>query len=186
MSVHEPASRERAGARREGRFEAAFVRANQALIVAMMAVMIALVFTNVVCRYVLNFSIVWAEELSQYLMVWIAFLGAGLAMREGRHVAVEMLQDLLPARAAHATRIVVGALVIVFLVVLTVLGFRFAWFAREQETPVMTIPLAIPYLAVPLGALVFAAHFALMFREYVAKRFEAPESLEAEVPLDGV
>ncbi len=169
-----------------GRFESAFVRANQALIVALMTVMIALVFTNVVCRYVLNFSIVWAEELSQYLMVWIAFLGAGLAMREGRHVAVEMLQDVLPSRGQRATRIVVAVLVLTFLVVLVVLGFRFAWFAREQETPVMTIPLAIPYLAVPLGALVFAIHFALMFRDYVAKRFETPESLEAEVPLDGV
>ena len=96
--------------RRAARIEAVFVRLNQALIIAMMAVMIALVFTNVVCRYVLNFSIIWAEELSQYLMVWITFLGAGLAMREGRHVAVEMLQDALPARASHTLRIVVGVI----------------------------------------------------------------------------
>ena len=185
MAAAGPAA-DRGAGRTPGRAERAFVRANQALIVAMMAVMIALVFANVVCRYVLNFSIVWAEELSQYLMVWIAFLGAGLAMREGRHVAVEMLQDAFSQRAARAIRVVVGLLVLAFLVVLVVLGLRFAWFAREQETPVMTIPLAIPYLAVPVGALLFAAHFALTFRDYVAKRFEAPESLEAEVPGDGV
>ena len=77
-------------------------------------------------------------------------------------------------------------LIVAFLIVLTVLGLRFAWFAREQETPVMTIPLAIPYLAVPVGALLFGVHFALMFRDFVAKRFVAAESLEADVPLDGV
>ena len=44
-------------------------RVNGALLVAMMAVMVALVFGNVVARYLFNVSFIWAEELSQYLMV---------------------------------------------------------------------------------------------------------------------
>ena len=76
--------------------EAAFVRGNEVVVVLMGAVMVVLVVANVFCRYVLGFSVTWAEEFSQYLMVWIAFLGGGLALRQGRHVAVEMLQDLLP------------------------------------------------------------------------------------------
>ncbi len=162
-----------------GRLEFAFVRINQALVVAMMAAMVALVFTNVVCRYLLGFSIIWAEELSQYLMVWITFLGAGLALREGRHVAVELVQDRLPKPAARIARIVVAGSVLAFLGVLTVLGAQFALFARDQETPVMTISLGIPYLAVPIGALIFALHLLLMWRNYLDKHFVAPESLEA-------
>ena len=76
--------------------ERAFVRVNQWLVVALMGSMAMLVFVNVITRYVFNFSIIWAEEFSQYLMIWIAYLGAGLALREGRHVAVEMLQDRCP------------------------------------------------------------------------------------------
>ena len=70
---------------REGGFERWLVTANKGVVFFMMAVMTTLVFVNVVARYMFNYSIIWAEEISQYLMIWIAFLGAGLALREGRH-----------------------------------------------------------------------------------------------------
>src|SRR3990167_3110257 len=111
--------------------ERVLIAGNRGLIVAMMAAMVALVFTNVVSRYILNFSIIWAEELSQYLMVWITFLGAGLAMREGRHVAVEMLQDALPQPLARTARLIVIIAVLVFLATLVVLGVMFVSFAWE-------------------------------------------------------
>ena len=56
--------------------------------------MAALVFLNVVTRYLFNNSIIWVEELTQYEMIWVAYLGAGLALREGRHVAVDTLRYL--------------------------------------------------------------------------------------------
>src|SRR5215211_3676539 len=152
-------------------------RVNGAVLVAMMAVMVALVFGNVVGRYVFNVSFIWAEELSQYLMVWVTFLGAGLALTQGRHVAVELVQDALPGRAARALRAAVALLVAAFLVALTVLGFEFVGFAWGQETPAMNIPFGIPYLAVPIGALLFLAHLALMGADYVERRYEAVESL---------
>jgi len=151
---------------------------NRGLIIAMMAVMVALVFANVVSRYMFNYSIIWAEELSQYLMVWITFLGAGLAMREGRHVAVEMLQDALPQPLARTARVIVLASILAFLATLVVLGAMFANFAWEQETPVMNIPTGIPYLAVPIGAALFFVHMVFISRDYLHKRVEAPESIE--------
>lgn len=161
-----------------GRFEQVLVTANRVIIFLMMAVMATLVFTNVITRYVFNFSIIWAEEVSQYLMIWIAYLGAGLAMREGRHVAIEMFQDRLSRILAKRLRMVVGALVLAFLGVVTVLGFQFVAFAWQQETPVLNISLGIPYLAVPLGTILFAAHLLLMFRNYVDKEFQPGVSLE--------
>ena len=155
-----------------------FKRVNGALVVAMMAVMVALVFANVVGRYLFNRSFIWAEELSQYLMVWVTFLGAGLALRQGRHVAVDLLQNALGERAARAMRATVAVATIGFLVVLTVLGFQLASFAWQQETPAMNISAGIPYLAVPIGALLFLAHFILMFRDFVAGHFDPVESLE--------
>ena len=43
-------------------FERVLLAGNRGLIVAMMAAMVALVFTNVVSRYIFNISIIWAEE----------------------------------------------------------------------------------------------------------------------------
>lgn len=172
------------GPRPAGAFERLFVAANRVVIVAMMASMVALVFANVVARYFLNTSIVWAEELSQYLMVWIAFLGAGLALREGRHVSVDILQDALSPGARKALRWLIALVLLAFMATLVVLGFRFAEFAWDLETPVMQARLGIVYLAVPVGALVFVLHLLFIWRDYVAKRFDEPENLEPPVPAD--
>lgn len=153
------------------RLEQLVVAANRAVIFLMMAVMASLVFLNVVTRYIFNFSIIWAEEVSQYLMIWIAYLGAGLALREGRHVAVEMLQDRLPAALARRVRMAVGGLVLAFLGVVTLLGFQFVAFVWSQETPVLNVSLGIPSLAIPIGTLLFALHLGFMFRGYVGRRY---------------
>jgi TRAP-type C4-dicarboxylate transport system permease small subunit len=162
----------------EGRFERYLVAFNRAIIFVMMAVMATLVFVNVIARYVLNFSIIWAEEVSQYLMIWIAYLGAGLALREGRHVALEMLHDRLSDALSRKLRMVVAALVLVFLGAVTVLGFQFAVFVWNQETPVLNISLGIPSLAIPIGALLFAVHLVLMFRSYADRKFTPGYVLE--------
>jgi len=162
----------------ESRFERYLVTANRAIIFIMMAVMATLVFVNVVTRYVFNFSIIWAEEVSQYLMIWIAYLGAGLALREGRHVAVEMLQDRLPTALGRRVRMAVGGLVLAFLGAVTVLGFQFVVFVWNQETPVLNISLGIPSLAIPIGALLFALHLLLMFRNYVGRLYARGYVLE--------
>jgi TRAP-type C4-dicarboxylate transport system permease small subunit len=162
----------------ESRFERRLVAANRAIIFFMMAVMATLVFVNVVARYVFGFSIIWAEEVSQYLMIWIAYLGAGLALREGRHVALEMLHDNLPVALGRKLRMAVGGLVLAFLGAVTVLGFQFAAFVWNQETPVLNISLGIPSLAIPIGALLFAAHLVFMFRNYADRRYAAGYVLE--------
>jgi TRAP-type C4-dicarboxylate transport system permease small subunit len=162
----------------ENRFERYLVAANRAVIFLMMAVMTTLVFVNVIARYVLNFSIIWAEEVSQYLMIWIAYLGAGLALREGRHVALEMLHDRLSTPLSRRVRMAVGGIVLVFLGWVTILGFQFAIFVWNQETPVLNISLGIPSLAIPLGTLLFAVHLVLMFRDYADRKFKSGYVLE--------
>ncbi|HSD51581.1 MAG TPA: TRAP transporter small permease [Candidatus Methylomirabilis sp.] len=167
------------------RFEQTLVTANRAIVFLMMAVMATLVFTNVITRYLFNFSIIWAEEVSQYLMVWIAFLGAGLALRQGRHVAVEMFQERLRPPLGRALRAAIAGMILVFLAVLTVLGFQFVAFAWIQETPVLNISLGIPYLAVPIGALLFVLHLCFVFRSYVQRQFEPVHVLDELAETQG-
>lgn len=159
--------------------ETAFVRLNQGLIVALMASMALLVFVNVVTRYVFNHSIIWVEELTQYEMIWIAYLGAGLALREGRHVSVDTLQDLLPPAVRGALRHLIALAMALFLLTLLVLGVQIALFTWDQETPVMNVPAGLPYLAVPVGAAGMLLHLLLFWRRFVARDFERSDE-EAE------
>ncbi len=160
------------------RAERVFVRANQALIGVMMVVMFALVFTNVLTRYGLGFSIAWAEEVSGFLMIWVTYLGAGLALREGRLVAIDLFQDMLPESGRPMARAVLAVGILAFLGFLTYYGFQFVVFGWAQDTPVTLIPRGIPYLAIPLGSLVLGLHLILVFRDFTAREWEESESPE--------
>ena len=63
-----------------------------------LAVMVVLVFGNVVLRYVFNSGIATSEELSRWLLVWLTFLGAIVALRQHAHLGVDMLVRALPPR----------------------------------------------------------------------------------------
>jgi hypothetical protein len=61
-----------------------------------LAVMVVLVFGNVVLRYGFNSGITVSEELSRWLLVWLTFLGAIVAVREHAHLGVDTLVRMLP------------------------------------------------------------------------------------------
>jgi TRAP-type C4-dicarboxylate transport system permease small subunit len=73
-----------------------YCRALKFAIALCLAVMVVLVFGNVVLRYVFNSGITISEELSRWLMVWLTFLGAIVALREHAHLGVDTLVRALP------------------------------------------------------------------------------------------
>jgi TRAP-type C4-dicarboxylate transport system permease small subunit len=68
----------------------------EAVIAAMLALMVVLVFGNVVLRYGFNSGITVSEELSRWLFIWMTFLGAIVALREHGHLGVDMVVQRLP------------------------------------------------------------------------------------------
>jgi TRAP-type C4-dicarboxylate transport system permease small subunit len=63
-----------------------------------LAAMVVLVFTNVVLRYLFNSGIATSEELSRWLLVWLTFLGAIVALRQHAHLGIDALVRALPPR----------------------------------------------------------------------------------------
>lgn len=61
----------------------------QLLLGGMLAIMIALVFLNVVLRFFFNSGLVWSEEVSRYVFVYVIYLGAIVAMKENAHLGVD-------------------------------------------------------------------------------------------------
>jgi len=66
------------------------------LTAASLALMVVLVFGNVVMRYGFNSGITVSEELSRWLFVWLTFLGAIVALREGAHLGSDTLVSRMP------------------------------------------------------------------------------------------
>ena len=67
-----------------------------------LAVMVVLVFANVVLRYAFNSGIVVSEELSRIFFVWLTFIGAIVAMRDGTHLGMDNVVERLPRRGKLA------------------------------------------------------------------------------------
>jgi TRAP-type C4-dicarboxylate transport system permease small subunit len=75
-----------------------FCRALNVVIALCLAVMVVLVFGNVVMRYGFNSGITLSEELSRWLFVWMTFMGAIVALREHGHLGTDMLLGKLSPR----------------------------------------------------------------------------------------
>lgn len=81
-------------------------RAVETLLAGLLLAMVLMVLGNVVLRYVFNSGIVVSEELSRFCFVWLSFIGAIVAMRDGAHLGMDNMVEKLPPRG----RQVCGAL----------------------------------------------------------------------------
>jgi TRAP-type transport system small permease protein len=147
----------------------ALMRINRLAIVGMLAAMAIMVFANVVLRYTTGHSILWVEEASRYLMIWLTFIGAAPVLRYGAHIGIDTLQERFPRRAP-VIRAAIAMLLLVFFLVMTVLGVRYSMLTWAQTTPVLELPVGAVYLAMPIGFALLTLHLALMARAYIGRR----------------
>ncbi len=69
---------------------------------ALLFLLVIVVFTGVVDRYLLKTGMVWPEELSRYLLLWTSFLAAASAAHRAAHYTVGFFADrLLGTRRAR-------------------------------------------------------------------------------------
>jgi TRAP-type C4-dicarboxylate transport system permease small subunit len=119
----------------------------------LMAVLVLVVVTSVVFRYVLVSPLTWSEEVGRYLMIWVGFLAASIAVQQGMHVGIDFLvQSVRPAAAVWLRRLA-RTLTGVFLLIVTVYGFLLVLNLWDQWSPVLQFRMTWPYLAIPVGSL---------------------------------
>lgn len=160
---------------------------------AFLAVMVVLVFGNVVLRYAFNSGLTISEELSRWLFVWVTFLGAIVAMKEGAHLGSDTLVSRLSVANQKAC-FVLGHLLM--------LGICYLLFKGSYEqviinwtttSAVMEVSMAMFYacglvLAVSgalilLNQLVRLARGQLAEGELIGIRESEEEPIDAPAPL---
>ena len=89
-----------------------YFKALEAVMVLCLAAMCVMVFGNVVLRHVFDSGINTSEELSRFLFIWLTFLGAIVAMREGGHLGMDMVVRRLTGRTRRAALLLAQLLVL--------------------------------------------------------------------------
>jgi TRAP-type C4-dicarboxylate transport system permease small subunit len=129
-------------------------RSLEVLVIVVMAVLVLDVLWQVFTRLVLKNPSTWTEELAIFLLVWVALLGAAVALGRGSHLGIDYFVGRLPLRIRLATEVFVFFAVAVFsLLVMIVGGIDLVASNLElgQVSPALGVKMGYVYLAVPIS-----------------------------------
>jgi tripartite ATP-independent transporter DctP family solute receptor len=137
---------------------------NKILIIVVLSVMAIVVFLQVIFRYALHLPLFWTEEFARYCLVWASLLGAGIAFKRGEHIAVTLFTErFLPGRKSVFVAFMVDIFIFIILGVMLWGGVSLVMMTRFQISPALRISMAIPYLAIPIGAIIMMVHLLASF-----------------------
>jgi TRAP-type C4-dicarboxylate transport system permease small subunit len=126
-----------------------------------------IVAVQVFCRYVLNHSLFWSEELARYLLVWLTFLGASVAYYRGMHPGIDVVYARLPDTIRKAAAVTVHLLSMALFAIMIIFGIKFAYFIRHQISPALYLPKWLVYAIIPLSGTVFMLHGLIFFLDEI-------------------
>ena len=167
-------------------FENGFLTLNRIGVIASLTAMSCIVFANVVLRYFTNNSIVWAEEAARYLMIYMTFLSAGLALRAGLLVAVSQIHQRYSPQVGRIIRVVLLLAMSIFCLWMIYAGLEYMTRMGRQVTPSLRLSFSYIYLAMPLGFGLLFIHILLVARHFVtAGRFDQASSDDYQASATG-
>ncbi|MCG8684691.1 MAG: TRAP transporter small permease [Desulfobacterales bacterium] len=120
--------------------------------------MTLLVAVQVFCRYVLNQSLFWSEELARFLLVWLTFLGASCAYYRKVNPGVDFLYTRMSPLFKKISSIMIHLLSMGLFVVMIFSGSQFAYFVRLQISPALQLPKWVVLVVIPISGAVLLFH----------------------------
>jgi TRAP-type C4-dicarboxylate transport system permease small subunit len=128
-------------------FRAGFDLALRWLTFGLIAALLICVILGVVTR-ALNDPFIWTDEVSRFLMVWLATFGWMLASRRRAHIRIRFFHDLVPKQARQLVELVIQFSVLIF-------GILLFWYsidlvARNHDLDALTVPISMSWLYVPI------------------------------------
>ena len=149
------------------------------LAMLLLGVLVATTLLQVLSRYVLRQPFDWTEEVARYVFVWVGMIGAGIAAKDRAHFFVDLVLERLPPGLGRYVTLVVGVVSTTFLVVVSLAAIELAVSNRVQDSPVLTVPMSVPYFAIPVG-LVLMALFTLVDTARKVRRADGREGADAD------
>jgi C4-dicarboxylate transporter DctQ subunit len=137
-----------------------YERLEEILLVSLVILMLCLGFLQILFRNLISIGMVWIDPLVRHLVLWIALLGASLATRENRHIAIDLISGRVSS--AHYSRIQ-GAVQLFSALVCFLLVHPALRFVQNDyvagKTLAFGIPLWFSQMIMPVMLLVMGVRF---------------------------
>lgn len=103
-------------------------------------------------RFVLNASPSWTEQASLVLMIWYVMFGSAAGVREGFHIRITLLEDILGERGDNLRRFI-AIIVAMMGLVFAIYGAQLCWGVRDNVIPSLGISRAVAYIPLPVSGI---------------------------------
>lgn len=124
------------------------------VLVIMFALMVLVIFGQVIMRYVFNNSLSWSEELGKFLFVWISWIGISIGAKRKEHIKITMFVDKCSARNALICEILSEIVVFGICAVTAYYGIELVISQAHINFAGIKISMSWGYLAVVVGCIV--------------------------------
>jgi len=129
---------------------------------------VIIMLLQIVMRYLFNNSLPWTEEFCRYCYIYVMFIGMSFAIKEGSHLRVDALVELLPIRLREVIIVLVDLFVFALLVLMFVSSLTTVHDAYlvGNYSPGLKFPFFILYCSVPVG---FGLSIVRYIENYIKK-----------------
>src|SRR4030042_4073030 len=116
-----------------------------------------LTIAQVILRYIFNYPLIWSEELSILVFIYLGFIGIGVAYAQGRHLYVDALLVMLPKSVRRVIEGIALGFSTVFLLVVIVQMIKVMMGTSKVglTTPALLLPMIVIYVSLPIGCILF-------------------------------
>ena len=137
-------------------------RLEQILIAILLTVMILLAFSQIVLRNFFSTGVAWGDSLVRYLVVWVGFVGAAIATKEGKHITIDVLSRWITGAGSSVIQITSHFCSAAICGFLTWAGIKFIWFeAQMGGTTFFNLPVWVPEMIIPVTFGLMTLRYAL-------------------------
>src|SRR6266851_61859 len=137
--------------RRAARLDRALAWITEVPAALLVALEIVVLFAGVVSRYAFRNPLTWSDELASILFLWLAMLGAVIALRRGEHMHLTAIASRAPPRL-RALLDTVAALVVLVLLLVIVPAHRYVEDEWAILTPALELHNSLRAAAIEIGA----------------------------------
>lgn len=120
-------------------------------------ILVSMMFA-IVPRSLLGFSYAWPEEVSRYLMIWVAFVGASVALKRSELVSFEFFVSLCRGRYKYAASLIARMITLYFLVIFIQVGTQMLPSYLKSRASGVPITLFWPALGLFVGGIFMFVH----------------------------
>ncbi len=135
---------------------------------------VAVVFLQVVARYVLKIPISWTEEVARFAFIWMVFVGIAITERQKAHFRITFLVDRVPGRLRYGLWLLGELLVFGALGWLLLESIRFVGMGARQISAAMELRLHYVYSALAVAVVLAIVNRARQFAITLRTRPENP------------